>query len=249
MKPARNAIVILIILLMSVSLPFRASGIIPVHDSLKYLWDKIAHNKKMLKIAEIIRKVESILRIERETREFFKRIYAVIRGSDLISAKDLLWQILNSTYLRDKYQNDPWWMVWQTDVTLADMFPELNDYSYITDNALYHNRKEYREYADEVIAHLKERAREFENLKEHLKLMRKAYEKNIDQVNLFSNRLAEYAKGNHVGRMIGLLANLELMNARLNLTLNLNRRVLMTLFLKQETWNRVNFHREITREY
>jgi len=250
MKPAKTAVVILIVFLMLLSLPFRVSGYtLPVFDYLKFLQDQIAHYAKILKLAKIIRAVKDVLRIERETREFFKQVYAVIRGSDLISAKELLWQILNSTYLRDKYKNDPWWMVWQTDVTLADMFPELTDFSYITDNFLYHNRREYREYADKVIAHLEEKAREYENLKEHLKLMRKAYEKNIEHINLFSNRLEEYAKGNHVGRLIGLIANLELMNARLNLTLNLNRRIMMTLFLKQETWNRVNYHREITREY
>jgi hypothetical protein len=203
----------------------------------------------MLKLAKIIKNVKTILRIERETKEFFKHIYAVIRGSDLISAKEMLWQILNSTYLRDKYKNDPWWVVWQTDVKLEEMFPELLDFSYITDNFLYHNRREFREYADKVIAHLEEKVREYENLKDHLKLMRKAYEKNIEQINLFSNRLDEYAQGNHVGRLIGLIANLELMNARLNLTLNLNRRIMMTLKLKQETWNRVNYHREINREY
>ncbi|MCK5058906.1 MAG: hypothetical protein KAT34_19830 [Candidatus Aminicenantes bacterium] len=249
MKRIKTAVVIGAVLLMFLSLPFRVSGFIPVHDALKYIQDKIAHYAKMLKLAEIIENVQTILRIERETKEFFNNIYAVIRGSDLISAKEMLWQILNSAYLRDKYKNDPWWVVWQTDVKLEEMFPELLDFSYITDNFLYHNRREYREYADKVIAHRKEKVREYENLKDHLKLMRKAYEKNIEQINLFSNRLDEYAKGNHVGRLIGLIANLELMNARLNLTLNLNRRIMMTLKLKQETWNRVNYHREINREY
>jgi hypothetical protein len=202
----------------------------------------------MVQLAKIITAVDTILKIERETRAFFKRIYAVIRGSDLISAKELLWQILYSTYLLDSDKKDPWWRVWQTDVALADMFPELLDFSYIKDNILYKESREYREYANRVIDHLQERAQEYENLKEHLKLMRKAYEKNIKQINLFSNRLEEYATANQVGRLIALIANLELMNARLNLTLNLNRRIMMTLLLKQETWDRVNYHREITRE-
>ena len=249
MKMKKTIITVLLAVIIFVSLPTKVSGFIPVHDFLKYLQDAIAHSQKMRHLQKIINTVAAIKRIERETREFFKNIYAAMKASDLISAKDLLWQILNSTYLRDQYKNDPWWVVWQTDVELKNVFPELTDFSYITDSYLYRTNSEHRLYADKVIAHLREKACEMENLKEHLKLMRKAYEKNIEQLNLFANRLEEFSKGNHVGKLIALIANLELMNARLNLTLNLNKRVMMTLQLKQETWNRVNYIREMNRGY
>lgn len=249
MKRRKTIVVSLIAIILLVSQPVRMSGALPVHDYLKYIQDSLAHIAKMWKLRLIIETIKTIKRIERETKEFFRNIYAVIRGSDLISAKDLLWQILNSTYLRDKFKNDPWWVVWQTDVELTKIFPELLDFDHIKNSFLYQERQEFREYADRVIEQQKEKVREYENLKEHLKLMRKAYEKNIEQINLFNNRLDEYAKGNHVGRLIALLANLELMNARLNLTLNFNRRVMMTLLLKQETWNMVNFTREANRGY
>lgn len=249
MKRKKTPALILVAVMLIAMLPFQVNSVIPVHDSLKYIQDGLAHLKKMLKLSKIIEIIRTIKRIERETKQFFSNIYAAIKGSDLISAKDLLWQILNSTYLRDKFRNDPWWVVWQTDVKLAKVFPELLDFSYIKNSLLYEKNREHREYADKVIAHMEEKAKELENLKDHLKLMRKAYEKNIEQINLFNNRLDEYAKGNHTGRLIALTANLELMNARLNLTLNFNRRVMMTLMLKEETWNMVNFNREISREY
>ena len=249
MKMKKTIITALIAIILVVSIPTKVSGFIPVHDFLKYLQDQIAHSQKMWQLQKIINTVATIKQIERETREFFRNIYSVIKGSDLISAKDLLWQILNSTYLRDKFKNDPWWVVWQTDVELKNVFPELTDFSYITDTYVYKNSPKHRLYADKVIAHLEEKNRELENLKEHLKLMRKAYEKNIEQINLFANRLEEFSRGNHVGKLIALVANLELMNARLNLTLNFNKRVMMTLQLKQETWNRVNYIREMNRGY
>ena len=249
MKRIKTVFVLSLMLLMLVSAPLRLSAGIPVFDYLRYLWDEIAQKARMKQLGKILNKVDRILRLERETREFFKRVYAALRGSDLISARQLLWQILNSTYLRDKYKNDPWWVVWHTDVKMAEMFPQLQDFSHITGSFIYQNSVRFRQYADGVIDQMKEQAREVDNLKEHLKLMRNAYEKNIEQINLFSNRLQEYAKGNHVGRLIGLIANLELMNARLNLTLNLNRRVMMTLLLKQETWGQVHVHRQITQGF
>jgi hypothetical protein len=249
MKIIKRPFAILIVILLLTSSSFNTASVIPVFDFLKFVQDEIAHILKMLKLAKIIETIRTIKQIENETKDFFNNIYSAIKGSDLISAKDLLWQILNSTYLRDKFKNDPWWVVWQTEVKLSEIFPELLDFSYITNSYLYENNPEHREYGDKVIAHLQEKAGELENLKEHMKLMRKAYEKNIEQINLFNNRLEEYAKDNHTGRLIALTANLELMNARLNLTLNFNRRVMMTLLLKEDTWNMVNFNREVTREY
>jgi hypothetical protein len=249
MKSRKTMIAVIFAILLVVSQSFQVSGTIPVHDYFKYIEDTIAHNAKMEYLDKIINTITTIRRIERETKEFFNNIYSAIKGSDLISAKDLLWQMLNSTYLRDKFKNDPWWVVWQTDVELKKVFPQLTDFSYIKDSFLYKNNKDHREYGDKVISHLEEKAIELENLKEHLKLMRKAYEKNIEQINLFANRLVEFSKGNHVGKLIALIANLELMNVRLNLTLNFNRRVMMTLQLKQETWNKVNYIREINRGY
>ncbi|MCK4765265.1 MAG: hypothetical protein KAW12_23900 [Candidatus Aminicenantes bacterium] len=245
-RPITAALVFIMIVLAFLSPP-RVRGFIVVHDALKAIEDNIAHYAKMLKLAEIIETIRTIKRIEQETKEFFRNIYAAIKGNQLVSAKDMLWMILHSTYLMDKFKNDPWWRLWQTDIDLADVFPELLDFSYITGSYLYKNRPEHREYADKMIASMKEKIQEMENLREHLKLMRSAYRKHIMQVNLFTNRLYEFSRGNHVGKLIALIANLELMNARLNLTLNFNRRVMMTLLLKQETWNMVNYNRAVNR--
>ncbi len=228
--------------------PRSLSGGLPVFDYLRFTQEAADHLAKMLKMTKVIELIRTVKQIEEDMRYFYKQIYSVMHESELISVKELLWQILDSTYLRDVQQNDPWWIIWNTDVALQELFPELSDYSYITDTYFYKHNPEHREYADKIIAYQQEKLQELENLKEHLKLMRKAYEKNILQVNLFSNRLVEFSQANQVGKLIALIANLELMNARLNLTLNFNRRVMMTFNLKKDTWQMVNENREMERD-
>jgi hypothetical protein len=214
---------------------------------LKYIKDQFAHAQKVKRMIQIIQLIGNIKKLEEDIKLFFRRIYAVISQSELIDAKELLWQILNSTYLRDLMKNDPWWVIWHTDLKLSDIYKELTDYRYIKDSYLYKNKPEFREYADKTIAHLKEKVQEYENLTEHLRLMRQAYEKNIEQIRLFNDRLNEYAEENQVGRLIALIANLELMNARMNLTLNLNRRIVITLLLKHDIWGMVNQNRDMNK--
>jgi hypothetical protein len=221
--------------------------LIPVFDYLKYIKDQFAHAEKMKRLKQIIQLIGNIKKVEEDIKLFFRRIYAVISQNELIDAKDLLWQILNSTYLRDLMKNDPWWVIWHTELKLSDIYKELTDYSYIKNSYLYKNKPEFKEYADKTIAHFKEKVQEYENLTEHLRLMRQAYEKNIEQMRLFNDRLNEYAEENQVGRLIALIANLELMNARMNLTLNLNRRIVITLLLKHDIWGMVNQNRDMNR--
>ena len=90
---ASNFIVVIILAIVLVlSQPVQLKSyytVIPVFDFLKYIQDILSHNEKMIQLAKIIKTVRAIKKLENETRDFFRNIYSVIKGSDLISAKDL----------------------------------------------------------------------------------------------------------------------------------------------------------------
>jgi len=217
---------------------------LPVFDWLKYLQDQIFHNQKIIHLKMIIGRVMKIWELEQEMRSFFRRIYTAMKESELITGRDLLWMMMNSPFLKDLQKQDPWWFVWNSNLRLSVIFPELVDFSYMTDNYLYTHRREHRDYVDKTIAHLKEKVADLENLRDHLRITRRAYMENIRQLDQFSNLLISYTRSNQVGKLIGLLANLELMNARLGLELNFNRRIQETMSLKNEIWASVNYNRE-----
>ena len=164
MKNKKTLVVVLYLLITLASVSVQEAMV--VHDSLATL-RVIKYLEKILKkYRGEIGLYKDIIEIKDEYIRAMREI--IFRSESLFNAvtyfpKTVPGQFDLNPYFFDRLQKNIWGELFKKDGRIEEQYPEIGDFSYITDNPLYQMRPRFREYADRVIKFKQEEKQELEN--------------------------------------------------------------------------------------
>ncbi|MCK4765264.1 MAG: hypothetical protein KAW12_23895 [Candidatus Aminicenantes bacterium] len=165
--------IFIILLLVTVSGHIRAA--IPVHDIL-------ATGKVIRHLSDILAKYLGEIKVYKDIIGIKDDYIRSMRGI-LYKSETLFWAITyfpktvpgqyeRNPFFFDFLNKDMWGDLYHKDGRIEDKYPEISDFSYITEGWLYRTKEKFREYADKVLALRKEDNKELQNEFDLLKMMR-----------------------------------------------------------------------------
>ena len=186
-KRIKTALFLLILCLMTA---FIEAGGLPVNDT-------IATMKVITDLVEILAKyiseIKYYMKIIEIKDDYIRSMREIIyRSESLFYAwtyfpKTVPGQFDLNPYFFDHLGKDIWGELFKKDGRIEDKYPELGDFSYITESPLYALSDRFREYADRVVKFNLEDKKELENEFGIIKLMKEFQQERAELLDRFKN--------------------------------------------------------------